>query len=391
MRRQLRIALLAPLIAPITQPFIGGAQAMLRDLAVGLAVRGHAVTLYAADRSDPALLGEAQLVTFGIDSAQLQPARFSEHAAPTPSAREEAPATDDEEAQPMNQAFSRAYDVIASQADQHDLLHAHAYDWAAFAYASRQPLPVLHTLHLPVGDRSIRNELTRLAPPQEAATSKTKAKNVWLATVSQASAAAYAPFCRIDAVVYNGIAVERIPFGAQPDPTGYLLYAGRITPEKGVEDALGIATRAERPLLLAGGVYDQAYFAERIAPRLDQAGERARYLGHVSRERLWQLMAGATATLCPSHWIEPFGLVACEALAAGSPVIAYAQGGLREVIEDGVTGTLVAPGDLDSAVEAIARIGEISRAACRDSMVERFSLARMLDDYEALYARMADG
>jgi glycosyltransferase involved in cell wall biosynthesis len=211
---------------------------------------------------------------------------------------------------------------------------------------------------------------------------------VSLVTVSHACAATYAPHCQIDAVIYNGVDVERIPFGAQAADEGYLLYAGRITPEKGVEDALEIADQSGRPLILAGGVYDAVYYDARVAPRLAAMGGRAQYVGQVTRERLWELMAGAVAVLCPSHWAEPFGLVACEAQAAGAPVIAYARGGLAEVIADGVTGFLVAPGDYAAAVAAVRRAPTLDRAACRAHVTSRFSLARMLADYEAHYARM---
>jgi len=207
-------------------------------------------------------------------------------------------------------------------------------------------------------------------------------------TVSQACAVTYAPYCRIEAVIYNGIDVARIPFGATADAEGYVLYAGRITPEKGVEDALEIARYTDRPLLLAGGVYDRAYYDDRIAPLLVASGGRARYLGQVTRERLWELMAGAVAVLCPSHWAEPFGLVACEAQAAGAPVVAYARGGLAEVVADGETGYLVALGDYAAAVAAIDRAPTLDRAACRTHVATRFGLSRMLADYEAHYARM---
>ena len=426
----MRIALLAPLIAPIAQPFIGGAQAMLRDLAVGLAARGHQVTLYAADGSDPAALAGVRLITVGVDPATLRPARFapaSGNTTPLPGApvKPTTPDTRDSGDAPvdpaaaaaaddlMDRAFAQAYAVIASHADEHDLLHAHAYDWPAFAYAARQPLPTLHTLHLPAGDPHILRELATLAPsiptandqivatPENHPIATTPASlpspegrgaggggRVSLVTVSHACAATYAPHCRIDAIIYNGIDIERIPFGAQADAEGYLLYAGRITPEKGVEDALEIASRSGRPLLLAGGVYDQAYYDAQIAPRLAAMDGQAQYLGQVTRERLWELMAGAVAVLCPSHWAEPFGLVACEAQAAGAPVIAYARGGLVEVIADGVTGSLVAPGDLEAATHAVARAPTLDRAACRAHVATRFSLARMLTDYEDHYGRM---
>lgn len=390
----MRIALLAPLVAPIAPPYLGGAQALLADLATGLAERGHDVTLYAADGSR---VPGVRVPSLGIDASRLTPARFAGDALP-PAAAGVTGSRDSDDTDPdllasdapaflATYAFARAFRAIAAAADagMHDLLHAHAYDWPAFAHANLQPLQVVHTLHLPALDPAINDVLRQLAPP-DAPLGATR-----LATVSHACAATYAATCRIDRVIHNGVSVERIPFGARPDPRGYLLFAGRIAPEKGVEDAIEIAARAGQPLLLAGGIYDQAYYEARIAPRLAASGTGVSFLGALDRERLWELMAGAAAILCPVHWDEPFGLVACEAQAAGAPVIGYARGGLREVVVDGVTGRLVPKGDLDAAVSAVAQLESLDRAACRDRALRHFSLAAMLDAYESYYAEILDG
>ena len=310
----MRIALLAPLVAPIAPPYLGGAQALVADLAAGLAARGHHVTLYAADGSH---VPGVAVPPLGIDSSLLHPATFADPAAAT-----ETPAEGDDDAyDPLaaehdtfqaTYAFARAFRAIAA-ADQHDLLHAHAYDWPAFAHANLQPLPVVHTLHLPAVDRAIAHVLARLAPPPATAPTSTPPNPpnaLRLVTVSHACAATYAAVCRIDAVIYNGIDLAHIPFGAQPAAPSYLLFAGRITPEKGVEDAIEIARAAGRRLLLAGGIYDHDYYDARIAPLLATA-DSATYLGPLDREPLWHLMSGAEAVLCPVHWDEPFGLVAC--------------------------------------------------------------------------------
>lgn len=379
----MRIALLAPLISPIAPPFLAGAQALVADLAAGLTARGHDVTLYAAPGSH---VPGVRLRTVDVDPDQLRPAVFPTDDDVSPQMGEVDPASlfaaPDPEVFAAGYAFLRAYRLIAAHAAEHDLLHAHAYDWPAYAHATLQPLPVAHTLHSPAGDARILSILGALAP------AGTRAGPVRFVTVSHACAATYAPFCRVDAVIYNGVPVARIPFGGHPAPGDYLLYAGRITPEKGVEDALEIAHRAGKQLLLAGSVYDHTYFDTRIRPRLASAGQRAEYLGPLARERLWELMAGATAVLCPVHWTEPFGLVPCEAQAAGAPVIGYARGGLREVVADGVSGFLVPPADISAAVAAVARIPTLDRAACRAHVARRFSLGTMLDAHEAFYASM---
>jgi glycosyltransferase involved in cell wall biosynthesis len=363
----MRIALLAPLVSPLAPPFLGGAQAMLYDLALSLNDRGHDVTLYAADGSD---VPGVRMVPTGVDSAAL--ARYLVQPQQTLSTMEQPDET------PVARAFAHVYDLIARNAAKHDLLHAHAYDWAAYAYARRQPLPVVHTLHLPALDQQILDALASPAPQDSAL--------LRLVTVSRSCAETYAPRVHIDAVIYNGVDVDRMPANIVWGATYYLLYAGRISPEKGVFDAIRIASRAKRPLIIAGPIYDQAYFDERVAPSLDRAETGVTYFGAVTRERLSDLMANAEALLCPVQWDEPFGLTACEAQATGTPVIGYARGGLREVVDSGRTGWLVAPGHVDQAAEAVAQTRSLDRQACRDWVERRFSLDAMTDAYLRFYA-----
>jgi UDP-glucose:tetrahydrobiopterin glucosyltransferase len=370
----MRIALLAPLVSPIAPPFLGGAQALVHDLAAGLAARGHRVTLYGADGS--AVPG-VEHVPLGIDAANLRPARFDEVQADVP----------DPAFYPHAHYFLRVMRHVRAHAGDYDLLHAHAYDWPAYAFGALMPLPVLHTLHLPAVTASIRAvlaEVTRGEPGGAAG-------NTHLATVSRACAATYLPEARVEHVIYNGLNVELLPFGPRPAAEPYLLFAGRMAPEKGVADALAIARDAGARLVLAGGVYDEGYFAREVAPLLEplRAAGRAEYLGQQPRERVWELMAGASAVLMPSQWDEPFGLVACEAQACGAPVIGYAVGALPEVVEHGVTGWLVPKGDVAGAAAAVALVAQLDRAACRARVADRFSLAAMLDGYERLYGRIA--
>lgn len=375
LRVALRVALLAPLVSPIREPFLGGAQALLRDLAVGLAARGHSVTLYAADGSDPHALPGVELVSLPVDPARVRPTDFT-RASEARGADAVDPA--------VVAAFAGAFAAIRANAARHDLLHAHAYDLPAFTGAATAGLPVAHTLHLPAVDAAIGAALGRLAPP--GATHSRGAP--WLVTVSRACAATYAPFCHLAGVIYNGIAVDAIPFQPSAAQPPYLLYAGRMTPEKGVEDALALARAVGMRLRLVGGVYDGAYFTERIQPTLAAAPDLYEYLGPQLRERVWELMAGAAVVLVPSRWAEPFGLVAAEAQAAGAPVVAYAQGGLPEVIADGETGALVPVGEVAAAAQAVGRALTMSRAMCRARARRLFDIGATLDGYEALYGHM---
>ena len=377
MSTPLRIALLAPLVSPIAPPWLGGAQVLLADLAAGLAARGHDVTLFAADGSD---IPGVRVPSLGIDSATLTPARFTAAAS---NADEPEPTEPDDQTFLVSYAFLRAYRAISAQAASFDLVHAHAWDWPAFSYGLLQPLPIVHTLHLPAIDPHILRVLQTLAPPSS--DSRTH-----LVTVSHACAATYTS-CRIDRVIYNGIDVANIPVRTGDADERYLLFAGRIAPEKGVEDALAIAEQAGVPLVIAGSVYDEQYYAERIAPAIARAGARMRVVGHLQREDLWRWMAGAAAVLCPVQWDEPFGLVACEAQATGTPVIGYARGGLPEVVANGETGYLVGPGDVSAAANAVAQVGLIDRARCRARVAEHFTLDHMLDAHEAFYHTLLAG
>lgn len=375
----MRIALLAPLVSPIAPPFLGGAQALLADLARGLVTRGHAVTLYAAPGSE---VPGVEVVPIEVEPGALAPVRVEAGGERVP--RHTVGRNAAIEAFLGGYAFMRAFRAVAANADRHDVLHAHAYDWPAFGYASQQPLPIVHTLHLPAVDPAINKLLALLAPLEGPG-------RVRLVTVSHACAETYAQICRIDRVIYNGVDAGRIPFGPHASDPPYLLFAARMSPEKGAEDALEIAARAGVRLVMTGGVYDQGYFDERVAPRIAAAGGAVTYLGPVDRERLWELMAGARAVLCPSRWDEPFGLVACEAQLAGAPVVGYARGGLREVVASGETGWLVSPDDLDAAARAIHDVDRFDRAHCRERAARLFDLPAMLDAYEALYQEMLVG
>jgi glycosyltransferase involved in cell wall biosynthesis len=190
------------------------------------------------------------------------------------------------------------------------------------------------------------------------------------------------PDLRYAATIHHGIPLASFPF----DPVGTedLLYFGRIHPHKGAADAIEVARRTSRRLVMAGIVQDADYHAREVAPAID--GERVVYHGPVGGETRTRTLGAARALLHLIHFDEPFGLSVVEAMACGTPVIANNRGAMPELIEHGVTGFLV--DDLDGAVEAVARIGEIDRAACRAAVAARFSVDHMADRYLALYRKV---
>jgi glycosyltransferase involved in cell wall biosynthesis len=184
------------------------------------------------------------------------------------------------------------------------------------------------------------------------------------------------------ATIHHGIDTDA--FDLQTAPGRYLLFFGRIHPDKGTVQAIDVAARAGLPLLIAGIVQDQRYFDEAVAPRID--GERVQYLGPIGHERRSELLGGALALLHLIDFDEPFGFSVVEAMACGTPVIALDRGSMRELIDDGATGMIVA--DLDAATEAVTQVGELDRTAIRATSVNRFGRDRMVDEYVAVYERV---
>lgn len=184
------------------------------------------------------------------------------------------------------------------------------------------------------------------------------------------------------ATIHHGIRLEEFPFN--PDGSGDLLFLGRFHPDKGPGEAVRAARAAGRKLVMAGIVQDADYFATEVAPFIDE--RQVEYRGIIGGAARAQALGQARALLHLIHFEEPFGLSVIEAMACGTPVIAYPRGSMPELIDHGVTGLLV--DSFDEAVAAIDRVGEIDRAACRRHVAERFTVERMADQYEALYRQL---
>lgn len=362
----MRIALVAPLVTTIRQPYVGGAQAMLADLAQGLQQRGHEVTLFARESSYVPSITIEQIAV----PESVQPAQFS-----APQQERRADAGFFAQANLFLDLFLR----LQQHQQQFDLIHVHAFDWPAYVCSTMvQPLPVIHTIHLPAVSPEINAALHTLHQGGHP---------LMLVTVSHACAHTYSDYTPFDAIVYNGLDIDAIPFSERVAHDAPLLYAGRITPEKGVVAAIEIAEKAGRPLLIAGGVYDQDYYATRIQPLLLQAGRHITYLGQLAHAELWRVMGQCCGLLFPIEWDEPFGLVPVEAMATGTPVIAYRRGAAAEVICSGETGFLVEPGEQKAAAACVAELGKLARRVCRQHVEHHFSLKSMLDGYEEVYRR----
>ncbi|MBI4526935.1 MAG: glycosyltransferase [Deltaproteobacteria bacterium] len=361
-------------MTPISPPFLGGTQALLHDLALGLARLGHHVTVFAASGSgfEEAAKGELPgkliLAEVPIKRGELSPADFQ--------ARSSGEFGRDEAFFRQGELFLQFFLDINRAEPPFDIVHAHAFDWPAFALSPLSSVPVVHTVHLPSLDRHI-NAIIRATYEKTGSSSAV--------TVSKACARTYAADFPFDRVIYNGIDTAGIPFGK----TGgdFLLFAGRMAPEKGPDLAIEIAKRAGKKLVLAGGIYDAAFFDEKIAPALKE-NRNLFYAGILERDELYRLMSEAEGLLFCSRWAEPFGLVLIETMATGTPVIAWRRGAAPEIVTDGETGFLLDFMDLEGAVRAIEHLRELDRSKGRGQVETQFSLNKMLNEYVDYYSQV---
>jgi glycosyltransferase involved in cell wall biosynthesis len=245
-----------------------------------------------------------------------------------------------------------------------DLVHNHL-DWLPLAFARLWGAPLLTTVHGFSGPK--------ILPAYVHAEASS------FVAISDADRE---PQLSYLATVHHGVRLEQLPFSRAGGES--LVVFGRIHPDKGTATAIEIARRAGRPLVICGIVQDEAYFRERVAPHID--GTNVSYLGSVGPEQRASVLGGALALLHPIAFPEPFGLSVVEAMACGTPVIAYPLGSMREVIDVGVTGYLVE--DVAAAVAAVPRAAELDRQVVRRTAERRFSAERMVDDYLKLYRQL---
>jgi UDP-glucose:tetrahydrobiopterin glucosyltransferase len=351
-----RIALIAPLVAPIREPNLGGAQVVVADLARGLSRRGHDVVVYAAMGS---VTEGVVMESLDIDSTALAGDRIRPGAEPNAS-----PA--------MVAAYRAVYADVSARG--FDAVHNHGFDAPAISIAADSGVAVLHTLHLPPSAAVVT------------ALGAARAKGpVWCATVSAAQESAWGAFTAVDAVLRNGVPVDSIPFNAERG-TGVVI-AARFSAEKGIDEGITAARAAGHSVDVYGTPYDAAHEGSVRLRWCDDA--QVCFHAPLERTALWDVLGRAAVTVCLSRWDEPFGMVAAEAQAAGTPVVAAARGGLPEVVRDGVTGFLVDPGDARAAAAAVERARRVDRGACRRQAVECLNLNAAISAHEDMYARIA--
>ncbi len=351
----MRVCLIASTRFPVREPFAGGLESMTHALARELAQRGHEVALFAAPGSDATL-----------PVRHLMPAEF------TPSA---AAMADVNAPGPRWLAEHHAYlglmlALARTGADEFDLVHDNSLHHLPVAMASTLTIPVLTTLHTPP------------LPYLESAVRLAEKESAFVA-VSDFTARAWSHVVRSD-VVRNGVDLGRWRHGPGGGPA---VWSGRLVREKAPHEALDACRAAGVPLVLVGPVHDEAYFRDEVAPRL---GGGATYAGHLAQDDLAQLLRSASVALVTPVWDEPYGLVAAEALAAGTPVAGYRRGGVPEVVGTR-GGILVEPGDVAALARAVAAAQRLDRHVVRRHAERTCSSQRMVDGYERVYDRVVGG
>jgi len=261
---------------------------------------------------------------------------------------------------------------VFERGDAFDLIHNH-FDFLPLTYSAMTATPVLTTIH-------------GFSSPKILPVYRKYNKKTFYTAISRADKH---PDLDYIAVIHHGIDPTQFIF--RPEPGAYLLFFGRIHPEKGTWECIEAARRTGMKLIIAGIIQDPDYFDRRVRPHLDD--HRVVYAGHAGPEERDRLLGGAYALLHPIGFDEPFGLSVVESMACGTPVIAFARGSMPEIIEDGVTGFLVH--GLDEMVHAVPKIQDLDRRQCRRRVEELFSVDRMVEDYIRVYEQIggikADG
>ena len=339
----MRIAQVAPLTEAIPPKFYGGTERVVSWLTEELVALGHDVTLFAsADSRTSARLEPVWPRALRLDEAVRDPMAL--HIA--------------------------MLERVRRRADEFDILHFHL-DYLPFSLFSRQATPFITTMH------------GRLDLPEHQ-TVFDQFRSIPVICISDAQRKPL-PQARWLRTIHHGLPADLL--GPVPETPRYLAVLGRISPEKAIDRSIRIAQRCGLPLKIAAKVdrADRDYFEHEIRPLLGQPG--IEFVGEIGDREKSSFLSGALALLMPIDWPEPFGLVMIEAMACGTPVIAYPSGSVREVIEDGSTGFVV-DSEKAAAETIVRRVPALSRQAIRARFEERFTARRMTNDYVDVYRQL---
>jgi len=342
--KKLKIAQIAPLWFPIPPKKYGGTERIVSFLTEDLVKNGHKVTLFASGDSET----KAKLISIIKKSLISQNIPWADYAW-------------------NNFNTSRALEM----ADKFDVIHCH-WGMATLFFQKFIKTPVLYTFHNIPRENDHRWKIFDYYK-----------NNINAVFISRSEMKNCPIRFKRNFVIYNGIDISQFKF--HPKPKNHFVWIGRISPEKGIENAIGVAERLGINLFLAGQLQPMMkdYFEKKIKPRLNS---KIRYLGELSQEKLSDFYGSAKALLYPIEWEEPFGLVMVESMACGTPVIVFNRGSAKEVIKNGKTGFIVK--NIAEMAKKIKEIEKINREDCRERVEKYFNHQRMTNDYEKLYFKI---
>lgn len=355
--KKLRVAQLAPPFISVPPINYGGIELVVSSITEELVRRGHDVTLLANSDSTT----KADLLS--VFSSGVQPESlfsplalklFWLHSLPS-----------------LFHVSS-----LLDKANEFDIIHNH-FHYLPLFFSNLFSTPMLHTYH---GDFAS----VMLSPIERMVLEKYK-DSPWVAISESQKRNCTIPLNFVS-VIHNGLDLTRFSFNN--DPEEYLVWLGRITPKKGIQEAIRVAKHLRMPLLIAGVINkrDEEFFETEIKPFIDN--KSVTYLGSVDHKTKVDVLKKAKALLYPVKWEEPFGLVMVEALVCGTPVIGFNRGSVPEVVIDGKTGFVVE--NEEEMIEAVGRIDSIDRSACRGHVEENFTVERMVEDYEKVYNQVVE-
>jgi glycosyltransferase involved in cell wall biosynthesis len=338
----MRIAQIAPLFESVPPKYYGGTERVVSYLTEELVHQGHEVTLFASGDS----VTKARLVAACRRSLRLDKRCIDQLA---------------HQILMLERVFQRAAEF--------DIVHFHV-DYLHFPLTRRQPMTHVTTLHG-------RLDIPDLVPIYK------EFRDMPVVSISNAQREPL-HWANWQATVYHGVPADVYRFRGEPG--GYLAFLGRISPEKRVDRAIEIAKQVQIPLKIAAKVdrVDKDYFESAVQPLLRES--LVEFVGEIGEGEKDDFLGNAYALLFPIDWPEPFGLAMIEAMACGTPVIAYRSGAVPEVMEQGQTGFIVE--GLEDAVEAVRRVPELSRERCREVFEKRFTATRMAHDYVQVFERL---
>jgi len=361
MKKRLKIAVLASNLIPIPPKpkdippqWSGAPEKIISQITEGLVKRGHKVFLFASgdSKTKARLISVVKKATFKDESLKKLGERFWVHSSFLDSL-----------------LMAKAFEMV--KRNHFDIIHSHFYNFLpAIFFTHFVKTPCVCTLHDFIGKtrKKILDEF----------------KNSQYYISISNSQRKQLPNLNYVATIYHGVNLKKIPFGKKAE--NFLIFCGRIHPDKGVKEAIEVAKKVKKKILIFGSHGEDDYWKKDIKPRID--GRKVIYKGYVPEKEYFNFLKRAFCFIFPLQWEEPFGLTVIESMAVGTPVIALDRGSMSEIIKDGKTGFLTKT--IEEMVEKLKDVKEINREDCRNWVKENFTVEKMVDHYEKVFYKIIE-